>query len=69
MTKSSHRKVSSKAASADRKLMTFESITGRVLVDTNVLICATLATDSVIVTENDNDFLNIKGITPINPFA
>ena len=23
----------------------------------------------VIVTENDNDFLNIKGITPINPFA
>ena len=49
--------------------MTFESITGRVLVDTNVLICATLATDSVIVTENDNDFLNIIGITPINPFA
>lgn len=24
---------------------------------------------SVIVTENDRDFLNIKGITPINPFA
>ena len=23
----------------------------------------------VIVTESDNDFLNIKGITPINPFA
>lgn len=49
--------------------MTVESITGRVLVDANVLICATLATDCVIVTENDNDFLNIKGITPINPFA
>jgi hypothetical protein len=49
--------------------MTVESLTGRVLVDTNVHIYATMVADPVIMTENDNDFSNIKGITPINPFA
>jgi predicted nucleic acid-binding protein len=57
--------------------MRVEELSGRVLVDTNVLIYAMLKADPftirresipVIVTENVRDFESIDGITPFNPF-
>lgn len=61
--------------------MRVENLTGRVLVDTNVLIYATLSNDlrheqarqvlslPIILTENTKDFVGIEGITSLNPFA